>query len=456
MDEWDSVRQKLKELESSFLSSSQDVRSTMDDISVADFWKRRYDEDKQLWEQKLASKETEQHKIKEKYIEDEHGITELNFKVKVLEQKLESEKIIWEERSKVKLLEAELEKKKVEYEAKIKILEDENEHLRLRLRRGSETAEEESRRRQLIETEKIRMTEELKILQQQISLITEEEQKKILALEAEKQALQKQLEEKHFAKKDDQEKSVVIEKEISLLSEERNRHMTMLAEREREQFESFENLARGFAHKVRNYLGIMSGTLQLCIANFKMEDELKKQVTLVDQNAQEMLKAIEEFLALAKIPEMSLQPTDIKELVSGILFSCEEAASAQNVTVEKKLSESIPAIPVDNKILTEGLRQLIVNAIEASPIGTTISVSASYESNTNRLLLRITDNGKGISENHIKKIFQPYFTTRKGKKGLGLCIAKRAIDLHHGSIQVASTKDKGTTVTVYLPIQKAQ
>lgn len=454
MDEWESVRQKIRQLQSSLLDSSTEVRSTVDSISVADFWKRRYEEEKALWQEKLAQKEQEQVKIKEQFLQDEQGIRELNFKIRQMEERLHSEKIIWEERARIKALEAELEKKKIEWDAKIRFLEEENEQLRAKIRQGADATEEESKRRKQMESEKARLEEELKTLQKQIQSVTMEEQKKIQQLEMEKTAIQKQLEELQQAKRAGKEKSEEIEKELALLTEERNRSLAQMAEREKEQFEAFENLARGFAHKVRNYLGIMSGTLQLCLSNFKMEEELKRQLSLVEENAREMLQSIEEFLSLAKIPEMALAQASINELLSNVVFTMEELAKNQNIRLSKKLSDGIPSLVLDHKLITESLKQILANAIEATPPGGEIQISSNFEPNLNRVSIRISDYGKGIPENQLKKVFQPYFTTKKGKKGLGLSVAKRGIDLHHGSLAIASQKEQGTTVTIHLPITK--
>ena len=93
MDEWENVRQKIKELQTTFLShNTPDVHTTVDTVSVADYWKRRYEEDKGVWEQKLAAKEREQSKMQEKFLHDEEGIRELNFKLKELEERLVAEK----------------------------------------------------------------------------------------------------------------------------------------------------------------------------------------------------------------------------------------------------------------------------------------------------------------------------------------------------------------------------
>jgi two-component system, sporulation sensor kinase D len=71
-------------------------------------------------------------------------------------------------------------------------------------------------------------------------------------------------------------------------------------------------------------------------------------------------------------------------------------------------------------------------------------------------IIEIADKGPGIVQSHLRKIFQPYFTTKKGRKGLGLCTAKRAVSLHHGSLSIASVQERGTTVTLRLPQQESK
>lgn len=455
MDEWESVRSKIRELEGSFLGASPEVRTTVDTVSVADFWKRRYEEEKQLWEEKLAAKEKEQSAVRNKFEQDEQGIRELDYKVKLLEQRLEFEKQVWEERSKVKAAEAELEKKRVEWEARIRAQDEEIGNLRSQLRSGAALTEEEAKRRQQIEAERSRVQQELAEMQKRMEETAKEEREKISKLEAERAAVQRDLDALQAARKQSEEKSAAVEKELSLLTEERDRHFLLLAEREKENFETFENLTRGFVHRVRNHLSIMSGTAELCLGRFKMEDELKNQVSLIGENAKAMHAAVEDFLSLACLPEMSLQPVNANELLTRAIYGLGDAANSEKIAVEQNFSGTVPAMAVDAKLLDEGLRQVLLNAVEASAPGGKVVVSSSFDRATKQWTIEISDQGSGIAQNHLKKIFQPYFTTKKGRRGLGLCVAKRAVDLHHGTLSVASGKERGTAVTIRLPQLKA-
>jgi signal transduction histidine kinase len=453
MDDWDQVREKIKELENSYLKSSPDVRSTLDNISVADFWKRRYEEEKEVWEKMLAEKEKEQAQILQKFLKDEEGIRDLNFKIKELEQSLRSEKAVWEERSRAKTIEAELEKKRIEWEDRLAMLKEENEQLKKRIREGDDLTGEETRRRQQMESEKVRMEEELKTLQERISSGKLQEQERIEQLESEKKSLQDQLEELETLKREGKEKVDGIEKELAILHLERERHLELIEERQKEQFLAFEDLARGFAHKVRNNLSIMAGILQMCENNFKMSEDLKRQMLTVRENAQSMLAVIEEFLFLAKMPEMNFQTLSINELLDNALFAIGETAKSRGVQIEKKFSQDVPVVPADSNLLSDALRQIILNAVEASPAGSSVEISSGFEPRSGKVIIRILDSGKGIPENQSKKIFQPYFSTKKGKKGLGLTIAKRAVELHRGSLSISSAKDQGTTATMQIPVK---
>jgi signal transduction histidine kinase len=84
------------------------------------------------------------------------------------------------------------------------------------------------------------------------------------------------------------------------------------------------------------------------------------------------------------------------------------------------------------------------------PQGGQFTVTTVCDTVKGVISLRISDTGSGITENHIKKVFQPYFSSKKNHKGLGLTIAKRIIDLHRGTLAINSAKGQGTTVSINL------
>ena len=454
-DSWDWVQQELRKLEEELPTDSQ-MLEVVDAISVADFWKRRYDEERLLWERKLQHKEEEKIQLKEKTQSHEIALKELEWKLKELERRWQEERLLLEDRLKSKELEAEVKKLQLQWETRLKVLEEENKKLKSKLSPEESAAimASAAATQQPVQfpqgfygippgvaDARIRELEER--LRQ-----TEEEHRRTLAkLEEEKENVKKQFEEKenNFLK----EKAAweTLEKEVSQMNAEMMERLKFLREREQDHFTALEDLARGFAHRVRNYLGIISGTIQLCVANYQMDEELKNQLLIVDQNVAEMLKSIEEFLSLARIPQLSPVRISLSSLIEKILPQYQEKFSAAGIRFEKNF-ESAPELELDEKLMSDAISHLINNAIEAMPSGGTLGISVIFQKEKSVILLKISDTGTGISETHLKKIFQPYFTTKKNHKGLGLTAAKRIADIHGATLSLESAKGKGTTVTI--------
>ncbi|MBV8451921.1 MAG: two-component system sensor histidine kinase AtoS, partial [Deltaproteobacteria bacterium] len=120
-----------------------------------------------------------------------------------------------------------------------------------------------------------------------------------------------------------------------------------------------------------------------------------------------------------------------------------------DIRLEYDLDSSVLAITADRVLLAEALRNIVANAVEAMPQGGRLTIG------TRRLPdgfveINVGDEGAGIEDT--SQIFNLYYTTKKGGSGLGLPLALRAVDLHHGTIQVDSQPGAGTTVKIRLPI----
>jgi signal transduction histidine kinase len=181
-----------------------------------------------------------------------------------------------------------------------------------------------------------------------------------------------------------------------------------------------------------------------------MEPDLEEQLKIVDQNVQDMLKSIEDFLSLARIPEMNMQPLNLSQVIDAAIGSFGDRFRADNIALTKNFALDIPSFKGDQKLLSEGLRHLIQNSAEAMPQGGQLVIATSSDAGKGIITLKITDTGSGITDNHIKKVFQPYFSSKKNHKGLGLTIAKRIIDLHRGTLAITSVKGQGTTININL------
>lgn len=458
-DSWDWVEEELKKIQDE-MPSDPEMMQVVDAISVADFWKRRYDEERMLWERKLEMKEDEKKTLKDKAQTHEMAIRELEIRFKELERRWEQEKLLVEDRLKSREIQSTLEKAQLSWESKIRVLEDENNSMKIMLgaKEGVRFAPPSAPRGAVQapgQVPALSPEKESELLQRETEVARSEEEakKRLTQLETEKNEVAKVMMEREKLLAGEKEKWEKLEKELSRMSEQMKQQLGNLKEREDDHFVILEDLARGFAHRVRNYLGIISGTVQLAVANFKMEKDLEDQLKIVDQNVQEMLKSIEDFLSLARIPEMTMEPVNINHVLENALSSFGDKMRIQNISVARNLTAEMPQYKCDVKLFDETLRHLILNSIEAMPQSGQLTVTTSYDTNKGVIILKIADTGIGISESHIKKVFQPYFSSKKNHKGLGLTVAKRIIDLHRGTLSLASAKGQGTTITLSLFIE---
>jgi len=146
--------------------------------------------------------------------------------------------------------------------------------------------------------------------------------------------------------------------------------------------------------------------------------------------------------------------SSINDLVNNITLAIGDSLKNQGVCIDKKLADNLPMANIEPKFIGEALEGLLNNATEAMKSGGNILVGTEFDKEREMISIKVIDKGKGISDNHIKKVFQPYFSTKKGHKGLGLTLCRRVAELHHGLLNVDSKKNEGTTVTLLLPVDQ--
>jgi two-component system sensor histidine kinase HydH len=152
--------------------------------------------------------------------------------------------------------------------------------------------------------------------------------------------------------------------------------------------------------------------------------------------------------------EMKKQWASIEEVISHTLRIIEGQAKAKNIIVRTDLPGHLGNIFIDRDKITQVLLNLYLNALEAMDRGGTLTIAIlPHEGRTVRI--DVTDTGKGIDEKDLTRIFDPYFTTRSSGTGLGLAIVHKIIESHDGELRVISEPEKGTTVSIYLPVGPA-
>jgi signal transduction histidine kinase len=126
------------------------------------------------------------------------------------------------------------------------------------------------------------------------------------------------------------------------------------------------------------------------------------------------------------------------------------------VTVEENLAGNLPEINMDKAQIEQALINLALNAIEATGPGGKITINSRFASKADMVEITVSDTGKGISEEDVDRIFEPFYTTSESGTGLGLAITHGIIEQHGGTVEVESKMGQGTSFIIRLPLDNGE
>ena len=219
-------------------------------------------------------------------------------------------------------------------------------------------------------------------------------------------------------------------------------------------------LALGLAHEIRNPLN--AAVLQMHLLGRQVDREVKDdkqrasmrdRVQIVVGEIKRLGRLLTEFLDLARPRGLARESVSLAELIDGVIELHKEEAKQKGVIIQRSEGyDALPPVLGDREKLRQVFVNLVVNAIEATPSGGGIQISARAA--IDRVVVEVTDTGSGISETELVRIFDPFFTTKPGGTGLGLSIVRKILEQHDGVIHIRSAESGGTTVQVELPTTK--
>ena len=248
-----------------------------------------------------------------------------------------------------------------------------------------------------------------------------------------------------------------------LLYHDQNRHMAGIVEMERqlekaERLSSLGQLAAGVAHEIRNPLNAISMATQRLKREFipsdpQKIDEFNNLSGVIKDEIKRLNGIIEEFLVFSKSRRLEFSKFPITEVLQKIVNLIKEEASTRGIAIETSW-RSPDVISMDVNKLQQVFLNLIKNAMESitEPKGK-ISIIVDKEGK-NYIVVKISDTGCGMTDEEIKSIFSPEYTTKEKGVGLGLSLAFEIVRGHGGDIRVSSRKGNGTTFEVILPRER--
>ncbi|HKP84092.1 MAG TPA: ATP-binding protein [Pyrinomonadaceae bacterium] len=206
------------------------------------------------------------------------------------------------------------------------------------------------------------------------------------------------------------------------------------------------------AHEVKNPLaGLLLYSMHLKSKAGNFSEGEAYLVDKIVETINHLISRVEQILGFARPVNLTLHSGNLNPIINDILELLRPQLTANKVEVRLSIGEAAYAM-IDESSMRGALMNLILNAIEAMPHGGTLSITVDQTDET--LRIEIVDTGSGISEEEVKKIFEPFYTTKEQGLGLGMPYSKKIIDQHGGTISLDSQPGEGTTISIALPAGK--
>lgn len=223
---------------------------------------------------------------------------------------------------------------------------------------------------------------------------------------------------------------------------------------ETERLAMLGKMASAVAHELRNPLGVM----KLAVYSLKKkigpkDPNLVGHLENIDRKINESDQIIHDLLAFSRASELEFKPNDINESVNKGLEAIEQVIKENKVRVIRNLAPKLPTVTADFNQLIGVFSNMFLNAIQSMKESKEKELKVSTRHQDKFVEVEISDSGCGISKENLKKLGQPFFSTKTKGIGLGLYIVYEIVKKHKGEIKVESEVGKGTTFTVRLPLK---
>ncbi|MBI1723732.1 MAG: PAS domain S-box protein [Gemmatimonadetes bacterium] len=224
--------------------------------------------------------------------------------------------------------------------------------------------------------------------------------------------------------------------------------------RRSETMSAMGSLVAGVAHEVRNPLFSMSATLDAFEARYGVRKEYQKHLGVLRGQLERLTSLMQELLEYGKPPSLDLAPDSIESVLTQAIEACALPARQAKVRFVRKLDTDLPPVAMDRMRLVQLFANLFENAVQHSPPGGTVTVEARVEDNGEGRWIEcaVLDGGPGLAAEDIPRIFEPFFTRRRGGTGLGLSLVQRIAEQHGGTVLAGNRPEGGAEVRVRLPL----
>ncbi len=245
-----------------------------------------------------------------------------------------------------------------------------------------------------------------------------------------------------------------LRKRAEAVARERDRALvdlekTVVTLRQADRLATLGTLAAGMAHEIRNPLGAMQGAAEILEQSCADGDPNREFVDILNQEIGRLNRVVGKYLDYAKPQAPELQPMDPNAAVRAAVKLLERIAARSNVRFVCRLPENIAPALADSVQVHQALVNLLLNAIQATPVGGGL-VEVATASAPGGIEIVVRDHGEGLPEGPVDRIFEPFFSTKEGGTGLGLAVAHQIALSHSGRLTAENMQDGGASFSLLL------
>jgi signal transduction histidine kinase len=213
-------------------------------------------------------------------------------------------------------------------------------------------------------------------------------------------------------------------------------------------------LTSGVAHEVKNPLNAIVVHLEVLRQKMKeIDPDTRRHVDVIGSEIQRLDRVVQTLVDFTRPVELRLSEMDLRKVVEDVVVLASPAAERHQVVIEREISQELLPVRVDADLVKQAVLNIVLNGVQAMPEGGTLRIAAKREGDGAVIMVR--DQGAGIPENIRDKVFNLYFTTKSGGSGIGLAMAYRVVQLHHGSVEFTSIMEHGTTFYLRFPLAES-
>jgi len=210
-------------------------------------------------------------------------------------------------------------------------------------------------------------------------------------------------------------------------------------------------MAAGLAHEIRNPLAGIAGVIEIIGRDLPPTSPARAVLKDVRQEIAQINRILTDLLQTARPHPPEVRPSDLNITVEHAVMLARQQVLSKPIKIELQKDAALPMVDHDSDQMHQVLLNLLLNAVQAIDGSGTIRVTLSGLDQ--EAVVTVSDTGRGISPENLPNIFRPFYTTKGNGTGLGLSLARRIVEGHHGRIEVESEVGIGTEFRVYLPFQ---